>query len=92
MVEPKVLGTPLVVTPEFLSHFRKENMIMSESEYEEDYFLEAPNPSKRVCYSNHERGFSWMWMYDILITKLGIRISFTHFQVTVLQWTEAAPS
>ena len=33
-----------------------------------------------------------MWMYDVLISKFGIRIPFTHFQFTILEWTETAPS
>lgn len=87
-----MLGTPSIVTYEFLDHFREENLITPEGEYEEDYILEAPSPSERVCYLNHGRGPNWMWMYDVLITKFGIRIPFTHFQVTILKWTEATPS
>ena len=61
-------------------------------EYEEEYVLETLGPSDRVCYVNHEGGSRWLWMYDVLIAKLGIRIPFTHFQVSILQWTEAAPT
>ena len=71
-MELEVLGTLLAVNPEFVGHFREENLIMLEGEYEEDYLLEAPDLSERVCYYNNERGLSWMWMYDVLITKVGI--------------------
>ena len=84
-VEPKVLGNPFVVTSEFLGHFREENLLTLKGEYEEDYILEAPSPSKRVCYINHERGSRWMWMYNALISKLGVRVPFTHFQFTILE-------
>ena len=71
-VNPKVLGIPLIVTPEFLHHFRVENLITPKGKYEEEYFLEAPRPSDRVCYINHDSGPRWLWMYDVLISKLGI--------------------
>ena len=66
-MEPEVLGTPSIMTSEFLGHFREENLITLEGEYEKDYVLEAPSLSERVCYLNHERGSSWMSMF--LITK-----------------------
>ena len=79
-----MLGIPSAVTPEFLHHFREENLITSESECEEEYILEAPGPSDRVCYINQNGGSRWLWMYEVLIAKLGIWILFTHFQVAVL--------
>ena len=84
-IEPEVLRTPSIVISEFLGHFREENSIMREGEYEEDYVLEALGSSEMLCYLNHGKGPNWMWMYNVLITKLGIRILFTHFQVTILQ-------
>ena len=71
-VDLEVLGIPSAVTPEFLHHFREENLITPEGEYEEEYVLEAPGPSDRVCYINHDGGPRWLWMYDFLIAKLGI--------------------
>ena len=32
-----------------------------------------------------------MWMYNVLISKFGIRVPFTHFQTTILQQTEVTP-
>ena len=83
-VEPEVLGTPSVVTPEFLGHFREENLITQKGEYEEDYILKTPGSSKKVCYINHEEGPSWMRMYDVLISKFGIQVLFTQ-ELTLLQ-------
>ena len=83
-VDPEVVGVPSAVTPEFLHQFQKENLITPEGEYEEEYVLEALDPSERVCYINHEGGPRWLWMYDVLITKIGVQILFTHFQVTIL--------
>ena len=71
-VELEVLGILLVVSSEFLNHFREENLITPKGEYEEEYILKAPDPNERVCYYNHRSGPSWIWMYHILITKLGI--------------------
>ena len=91
-VEQEVLRIPSVVIPKFLHHFREKNLIILEGEYEEEYILEAPGPSERVCYLNHDGGSRWMWMHDVLITKLGIQIPFTYFQVIILQRTEVSPS
>ena len=66
-VEPEVLGSPSVVIFKFLGHFREENLLTLEGEYEKEYILRAPSPSERVFYINHGSGPSWMWMYDILI-------------------------
>ena len=91
-VDSEVLGIPSTVIPEYLHHFREENLITPEGEYEEEYILEAPSPNERVCYVNHDGGPRWLWMYDVFITKLGVRISFTTFQVSIIQWTESAPT
>ena len=87
-----MLGIPSAVTPEFLHHFREENLIIPEGEYEEEYFLEAPGSSSRVCYINHDGGLRWLCMYGVLIAKLGAQLPFTHFQVSILQRTEAVPT
>ena len=78
-VEPEVLGTPSIVSSRFLGHFRDENLLTSKGEYEEDYILEAPNPSEKVSYINHRNGSNWMWMYNVLISKFGVQVPFTHF-------------
>ena len=78
-MELKVLRTPLVVNSKFLSHFKEENLITLEGEYEDDYILEAPGSSEKVCYLNHRKGLNWIWMYNVLITKFGVLIPFTHF-------------
>ena len=56
LAEPEVLVTPSVVTSEFLGHFREENLLTLEGEYEEDDILEVLGPSERVCYINQGRG------------------------------------
>ena len=80
------------MTSEFLTHFKEENLISPEGEYEEEYYLEAPGPSERVSDLNLHGGPRWMWCYNVLIFKLGVRILFTHFQVEILNRAEAAPS
>ena len=47
-MEPEVLGTLSAVTPKFLGHFKEENLITPEGEYEEDYVLEAPSSIERL--------------------------------------------
>ena len=75
-VDPEVVGVPSSVTSEFLKSFREEHLLTSEGE---EYILKAPSTNERVCYINLEGGSRWMWMYDVLISMFGVRISFTHF-------------
>ena len=84
-VDPEVLGIPSKVTSEFLKSLCEEHLLTLEGEYEEEYILEAPCANERVCYLNLVGGSIWMWMYDVLISKFGVRIPFTHFQFTVLE-------
>ena len=91
-VDCEVLKIPSKVTPEFLKSLREEHLLIPEGEYEEECVLEAPNADKRVCYLNLDGGLKWMTMYEVLISKFGIRILFTHFQFTILEWTGTAPS
>ena len=79
-----MLGTPSQEESNFLRSLQKENLITPEGEYEEDYLFEIPDVNERVCYVNHGDGLNWMWIYDILISKFDVRISFTDFQFTIL--------
>lgn len=79
-MEPEVLGTLSIMTSEFLGHFREENLITLEGEYEKDYVLEAPSPRERVCYLNHERGSSWMSMFLITKATRSCCLLFTNLQ------------
>ena len=87
LVDHKVLGIPSKVTPEFLKSLWEEHLLTLEGEYKEEYVLEAPNVNETVCYLNLDGGLKWMWMYNVLISIFGIRIPFTHFQFTILEWT-----
>ena len=91
-VDLEVLGVLSRVTSEFLKSLHEEHLLTPEGEYEEEYFLEAPSVDQRVCYLNLEGGPRWMWMYNVIIAKFGVRIPFTHFQFTILERIGAAPS
>ena len=91
-VDSEVLGIPSKVTSEFLKSLREEHLLTSEGEYEEEYYLEAPTANERVCYINLHSGLRWMWMYNVLISKFGVHVPFTHFQFSILERTGAAPS
>ena len=75
-VDPEVIGVPSSVTLEFLKSLHEEHLLTPEGE---EYILKAPSTNERVCYINLEGGSRWMWMYDVLISMFGVRISFTHF-------------
>ena len=70
---------------EFMRSLKEEHLITPKGEYEEEYVSEAPNVNERVCYVNHGKGPNWMWIYNVLISKFGVRIPFTHFQFTILK-------
>ena len=91
-VDSEVLGIPSKVTSAFLKLLREEHLLTPEGEYEEEYFLEAPTIDERVCYINLQGSPRWMWMYDVLISKFGVRVPFTHFQFSILECTGDAPS
>lgn len=57
-VELEVLGNPVLVTFDFLSSLREENLLTLEGEYEEDYTLEVPSANERVCYINQRNGLN----------------------------------
>ena len=67
-------------------------MLTPEGEYKEEYILEAPNVDEKVCYLNLVGSPKWMSMYDILISKFGVCIPFTHFQFAILEQTGIALS
>ena len=77
---------------EFLRSLREEHLITPEGNYEEEYILEAPHVNEKVYYMDHGRCLNWIWMYDVLISKFGVRIPFTHFQFTILERIGATPS
>ena len=91
-VDSEVLGIPSKVTSAFLKSLREEHLLTLECEYEEEYLLEAPTVDERVCHINLHGSPRWMWIYDVLFSKFGVRISFTYFQFSVLERTRAAPS
>ena len=91
-IDLEVLGIPSKVCSEFLRSLREEHLITLEGKYEEDYILEVPHVDERVCYINHGRGLNWILMYDVLISKFGVCIPFTHLQYTILERTGLVPS
>ena len=91
-VDLEVLGIPSKVTSAFLKSLPEEHLLTPEGEYEEEYVLEASTAEERVCYINLHGGPRWMWMYDVLISKFGVCVPFTHFQFNILERNGAAPS
>ena len=91
-VDLEVLGIPSKVTSTFLKSLHEEHLLTPEGEYEEEYVLEVPTADERVCYINLHGDPKWMWMYDVLISKFGVRVLFIHFQFNILEHTGATPS
>ncbi|MED6197903.1 hypothetical protein PIB30_061204 [Stylosanthes scabra] len=57
---------------------------MEDSEAEGDYVLEAAGPSDRVPFRAGEEGPHFLWVYQELFARLGMRLPFSDFQRDVM--------
>ncbi|MED6110667.1 hypothetical protein PIB30_045017 [Stylosanthes scabra] len=83
-VEEVVLTQPSVVESDSLPEFRRHYPLMEDSEAEGDYVLEAAGPSDRVPFRAGEEGPHFLWVYQELFTRLGMRLPFSDFQRDVM--------
>ncbi|MED6199276.1 hypothetical protein PIB30_074421 [Stylosanthes scabra] len=83
-VEEAVLTQPSVVESDSLPEFRHNYPLMEDSEAEGDYVLEAAGPSDHVPFRAGEEGPHFLWVYQELFTRLGMRLSFLDFQRDVM--------
>ncbi|MED6219727.1 hypothetical protein PIB30_038464 [Stylosanthes scabra] len=85
-VEDVVLASKSMMDEELIQNFRETLPLCSEESVECKYELVPPNSEERVCYYNmcfpEERHF--LYMYECLFHKLGVRIPFSSFEQDVL--------
>ncbi|MED6218437.1 hypothetical protein PIB30_026661 [Stylosanthes scabra] len=92
-VEDVVLLSNSVVDEELLASFR-EHAVCSTVEEESKYELVAPTLEERVCYYNlgHPEERHFIYMYECLFSKLGVRVPFIQFEQDVLFECRVAPT
>ncbi|MED6107132.1 hypothetical protein PIB30_011147 [Stylosanthes scabra] len=85
-VEDVVLLSKSVVDEELLASFREAHAICGTVAEESKYELVAPTLEERVCYYNfgHPEERHFIYMYECLFSKLGVRLPFTQFEQDVL--------
>ncbi|MED6122628.1 hypothetical protein PIB30_041569 [Stylosanthes scabra] len=93
-VEDVVLLSKSVVDEELLASFREAHAVCSTVAEESKYELVAPTSDERVCYYNlgHPKESHFIYMYECLFSKLGVRLPFTPFEQDVLYECRVAPT
>ncbi|MED6206299.1 hypothetical protein PIB30_025360 [Stylosanthes scabra] len=93
-VDDLVLLPQSVMDEELIAKFRESHAVCGTVSEESQYELVPPNSEERVCYYNllypEERHF--IYMYECLFSKLGVRVPFTQFEQDVLYECRVAPS
>ncbi|MED6111172.1 hypothetical protein PIB30_049976 [Stylosanthes scabra] len=59
---------------------------------EGDFVLEAAGPSNRLPFRTNRDGPHFLWVYQELFTRLGVRLPFTNFQREVMTRCRVAVS
>ncbi|MED6180382.1 hypothetical protein PIB30_009735 [Stylosanthes scabra] len=93
-VEDVVLLSKSVVDEELLASFREAHAVYVTVSEESRYELVAPSSEERVCYYNigHPEERHFIYMYECLFSKLGVRVPFTQFEQDVLYECHVAPT
>ncbi|MED6134934.1 hypothetical protein PIB30_041585 [Stylosanthes scabra] len=93
-VEDVVLLSKSVVDEELLASFREAHAMCSTVEEESKYELVAPTSEERMCYYNlgHPEERYFIYMYECLFSKLGVRVPFTQFEQDILFECRVAPT
>ncbi|MED6158320.1 hypothetical protein PIB30_031738 [Stylosanthes scabra] len=91
-VEEAVLTQPSMVESDSLLEFCRNFPLMEDSGAEEDYVLEAARLSDRVPFRAGEEGPHFLWVYQELFTRLGMRLPFSDFQRDVMTRCRVAVS
>ena len=90
-VDVTVLGEEPSVDSEFITHLRTRHRICSSEEDEPKYELVAPGPEDRVCFGRvNEAAPHFFFMYECMITRLGVFLPFSNFEMSVLRHCRVA--
>ncbi|MED6203799.1 hypothetical protein PIB30_003091 [Stylosanthes scabra] len=91
-VEEAIFTHPSVVLGDSLLELRRSMRLMEEAVVEADFVLEAAGPSDRLPFRADEDGPHFLWVYQELFTRLGVRLPFTDFQREVMTRCRVAVS
>ncbi|XP_020972149.1 uncharacterized protein LOC110269081 [Arachis ipaensis] len=92
-VDVTVLGEEPLVDAEFITHLRTHHRICTSEEDEPKYELVVPGPEDRVCLGRaNEAALHFFFMYECMITRLGVFLPFSHFEMSVLHHCRVAPT
>ncbi|MED6191680.1 hypothetical protein PIB30_002487 [Stylosanthes scabra] len=93
-VDDLVLLPKSVMDEELIASFRESHAVCGTVFEENQYELVPPNSEERVCYYNllHPEERHFIYMYECLFSKLGVRVPFTQFEQDILYECRVAPS
>ncbi|KAK7301979.1 hypothetical protein RJT34_12856 [Clitoria ternatea] len=64
-------------------------VVHTDVEHENDFTVFCPQTSDRIC---HQPGSRNLFMYEMVFSKIGVRLPLTEFEMGVLQFLDCAPS
>ncbi|QHO39622.1 uncharacterized protein DS421_4g130780 [Arachis hypogaea] len=92
-VDVTVLGEEPLVDAEFITNFRTHHRICTSEEDEPKYELVVLGPEDRVCFGKAtEAAPHFFYMYESMVTRLGVFLPFSDFEITVLCYCRVAPT
>ncbi|MED6167225.1 hypothetical protein PIB30_000474 [Stylosanthes scabra] len=91
-VEEAIFTQPSVVLGDSLPDLRRTMRLTEEVAAKGDFVLEAAGPSDRLPFRADEDGLQFLWLYQELFTRLGVRLPFTNFQREVMARCRVAVS
>ncbi|MED6107700.1 hypothetical protein PIB30_016531 [Stylosanthes scabra] len=91
-VKEVIFTQPSVVLGDSLPELRRTMRLTEEAAVEGDFVLEAAGPSDRLPFQADEDGPHFLWVYQELFTRLGVRLPFTDFQREVMTRCRVAVS
>ncbi|QHN98452.1 uncharacterized protein DS421_13g389660 [Arachis hypogaea] len=92
-VDVTVLGEEPSVDTEFITHLRTHYRICASEEDEPKYELVVPGPEDRVCFGRaDETAPHFFFMYESMVTRLGVFLPFSEFEMSVLRHCRVAPT
>ena len=78
-VDREVLGIPSIIGEEDLDSYRECLELTPGGVNDSDYVLQAASEDECICFLNHDDQPHFMWMYEALFSKFGVRLPFTNF-------------
>ena len=92
-VDVTVLGEEPLVDTDFITDLRTRHRLCTSDEDEPKYELLAPGLEDRVCFGRaSEAAPHFFFMYESMLTRLGVFLPFSDFEMDVLRHCRVAPT